>query len=398
MDDSFKRGIRKVKFRFELYNRNGDFKKDLSNILSFRISHNFFAQVKTTARISMEEDNDIDFMNDIVRPYIMISSPSEPFVHDEKDVTFLHMTHPIETERITEGEYSEWEEYPLGAFFLSSPTRRDEKSLVIRDIEAYDISLILSEDKITERYSISKGTNYVLEVRRLLKNAGIERYHIEAPDVVTTRRDMEYEPGTSLLTVINDMLGQIGNTPIYMDNRGMLRSDRYVNPSDRPPTVHYDDCTCSLVLVGAEEELDVFNVPNVFTVAISNPDEPPIVRTVINDDPSNPLSTVRRGRRIVDFRTVEDMASEDSLERYVMRIANEANTQYGSIKFRTPLMLGHWYGDIVKLTYKPLDIEGTFLESGWEMDLKVGGEMTHTLRRVVNFSPERLVRGSGSDD
>lgn len=341
----------------------------------------------------MLEDPDIDFMNDVIRPFVLISQPSEPVVEEDREVVFLNMTHPIETEVIHEGKYGEWEEYPLGAFFMSSPTRRDVNNVVIRDIEAYDLSLILSEDKLTERYTLTKGSNYVEEIKRLLDNIGLIKYIIESPDIVTTRRDIEYEPGTSLLTVINDMLGQIGNTPIYMDNMGVMRSYKYVNPSERRPSKWYDDSKGSVVLVGSEEELDIFNVPNVFTVTVSNPDEPPIVRTVVNDDPSNALSTIRRGRRIVDFRTIEDMSNEESLERYVMRIANEANTQYGTIKFRTPIVLGHWYGEVVRFEYGPLNIEGNFLESGWEMDLKVGGEMVHTLRKVVNFSPEGLTRG-----
>lgn len=393
MDSGFKRSIRKIKFKYELYDRKGEFKKELDNILSFRIQHNFFSQLKTTARISMLEDSEIDFMNDFIKPYVLISQPSEPVVEEEREVVFLNLTHPVETEIINEGVYGEWEEYPLGAFYMSSPTRRDENNKVVRDIEAYDLTLTLSEDKITERYTVTKGSNYIEEIKRLLNNSGVNNYRIESPDVVTTRRDIEYEPGTSLLTIVNDMLGQIGNTPIYMDNMGILRSYKYVNPADRMPTKFYDDSSCSVVLEGSEEELDIFNVPNVFSVAVSNPDELPIIRTVVNDDPSNVLSTVRRGRRIVDFRTIEDMSNEDSLERYVMRIANEANTQYGTIKFRTPIVLGHWYGEVVKFKYSPLQIEGTFLESGWEMDLKVGGEMTHTLRKVVNFSPEKLTRG-----
>jgi len=390
--ESFRSGIRKVRFRFELYDNKGNFKKDLNNIMSFKIDHNYFAQVKTTAKLSMIEDSSIDYANDIIRPYISISVPSEAYVKPEKELTFLNMVHPIETEIIVPGEYSEWDEYPLGAFYLSSPTRRDTQRHVIRDIEAYDLTLLLSEDKLTERFVLRKGENYVLKVEGILKDLGVTRYHIMSPEVVTIRRDIEYEPGTSILTVINDMLGQIGNTPLYMDNNGVLISKPYINPNERLPTKIYDNSVSDLTLVGASEELDIFNVPNVFSVTISNPDEKPITKTVVNDDPTNPLSTVRRGRRIVDFRTIEDMSSEESLEKYAMRIANESNTQYGTIQFKTPLMLGHWYGEVVSFDYPRLDLSGNFLETGWSMDLRVGGEMTHILRKVVNFTPERVVR------
>jgi len=385
----FDRGIRKIKFKFELYNGRGEFKKDLSNILSFKISHNYFSQIKTTARISMIEDKDIDYINDVIRPKVLISYYDKPTVREDKEVVFLNMVHPVEAEVINEGEYGDWEEYPLGHFFLSSPKREDKLGSVIRDIEAYDISLTLAEDKITERKVIREGSRYIKEISDIIQNAGIRRFFIESDVDVLTKRTIEYEPGTSLLTIVNDLLGQIGNTPLYMDNIGVLNSFKYVNPAEREPTIKYSG-EDSLVLVGAEEELDIFNVPNVFTVAISNPDEEPITRTVVNDDPSNPLSTVRRGRRIVDFRTVEDMSNEDSLERYVVRIANEANTQYGAIKFRTPIVLGHWYSEVIELKYPPLGIEGTYLESGWEMDLKVGGEMTHTLRKVIRFSESEM--------
>lgn len=385
----FERGIRKIKFKFELYSGKGEFKKDLSNILSFKISHNYFAQVKTTAKITLKEDPEIDYINDVIRPKVLISYYNEPEVKDTREVVFLNMTQPVETEVIVEGEYGDWEEYSLGHFFLSSPKREDKINSVIREIEAYDVSLILAEDRITERLVIREGANYVEEISKIIRNAGVRRFFIESTEEIKTKRTIEYEPGTSLLTIINDLLGQIGNTPLYMDNIGVLNSYKYVNPADREPTISYrgED---NLVVVGAEEELDIFNVPNVFTVAISNPDEEPITKTVVNDDPTNPLSTVRRGRRIVDFRTIEDMSNESSLEKYVIRIANEANTQYGSIKFKTPIVLGHWYSEVIDLEYAPLGIDGTYLESGWEMDLKVGGEMIHTLRKVVRFSESEL--------
>jgi len=372
-----------------LHTREGKFKKTLEGVKDFKISHNYFSQIKTTARFSMLEDKDIDYLNDQIRPYILISEVKDGGYTGEKETTFMNLVHVLEFDVFKNGSEGEWVEYPLGAFFMSSPKRRDTISNVMRDIEAYDLSLALSEDRTTDRLFINKGTEYYDIVRKLMEDSGVKAFGLHIDDGITLRRDIEYEPGTSILTVINDLLGQVGNTPIFMDNKGVLRTIPYINPTNRRETFTYDGREASNILVGAEEELDLFNAPNVFTVAISNPDEEPVVRTVVNDDPFNPLSTVRRGRRIVDFRTVEDMSSEDSLEKYVVRIANEANVQFGTITFRTPLTIGHWYGEVVKFVYPPLGINGKFLESGWEMDLRVGGEMTHTLRQVINFSEEK---------
>ena len=50
---------------------------------------------------------------------------------------------------------------------LSSPVKQDD-IIVTRQIEAYDLSQILIDDKFFERFTISEGTSYIEAVNYIL--------------------------------------------------------------------------------------------------------------------------------------------------------------------------------------------------------------------------------------
>ncbi len=105
-----------------------------------------------------------------------------------------------------------------------------------------------------------------------------------------------------------------------------------------------------------------------------------------NNNPDSPTSIPSRGRRIVDFREVEDIASQAALDSYTERIASEASQVYGRAKFKTPIMPFHEYYDAIVFQYEPLGINDKFMETDWTIPLEAGAMMEHEVRKVVSIN------------
>ncbi|MGG3737528.1 LamG-like jellyroll fold domain-containing protein [Aeribacillus pallidus] len=278
---------------------------------------------------------------------------------------------------------SSWIEFPLGIFLLSSPTRKDENNFVYREVEAYDGLLILRDDKFDTRYTVTAGTNYRQAVIDILASAGITKHNIEQTDKVLPV-DMEFAPGTEKLEAINTLLRAINYTPLHVDVYGYFTSMTYRSPSIRAAEYTYKDDELSIIYAGMEEELDLFNVANRWVVVCSNAEQS-LMSTYTNSNPDSPTSTVNRGRTIVDYREVTDIADQQSLDAYVQRIAFEASQVYGKLTFETALNPLHDYADVLQIEYSPLGISGKYSETSWTMPLKAGARMKHEVRKVVNI-------------
>ena len=140
----------------------------------------------------------------------------------------------------------------------------------------------------------------------------------------------------------------------------------------------------SIVFGGAEEELDIYNAPNKIVRYLENADRDVLISTVINDDPLSKLSTVSRGRTIVDIEPVSDIADLPTLNAYTQRVAAEKKI-YQRIIFESAAMPNHESLDCLYIINRDLDINGKFIETAWSLDMRLGGRMKHTCRRAVSI-------------
>jgi hypothetical protein len=372
---------RRIDFRYELLDRNGYKKADLKNVLSGEVSHNALAQIKRTARFTLKDDGTIDFLNDRIKPYVRVYVP-EGRKFSQFSAFYSQQFAPLIHEA-SESRQSGWVEFPQGEFLLSSPTRKEENGVVIREVEAFDGLVILRDDKFTERYTIPAGTNYRQAVIDILTSAGITRHNIQNT-TKTLPTDVEFEPGTEKLDAINQLLQAINYDSLHVDVNGYFTAQEYRTPSQRAAEYSYVTDSSSVTYGGMSEELDLFNVPNKWVAVVSNAEQV-LVSTYENNNVNSPTSTVNRGRTIVDYREVNDIADQTSLDAYVHRIAFEASQVYGKITFETAIMPHHDYFDVLNVDFKDLGIKGKYAETSWSMPLTVGGRMKHTVRKVVSI-------------
>lgn len=272
----------------------------------------------------------------------------------------------------------------LGIYIMMSPVRDGNNNTILLNVDCYDKGIILKEDKLQDRLYIPAGSNYIVQVKNVLISAGIDKFVIENSSLVTTA-DIEFEIGTSKLDVINDLLYAINYYPIHFDKNGFAETSRYIEPMQREVQLSYMTDKKSIILEGAQQSNDLYNIPNVVVRYVDNPDGEPLRSVYINENPDSIISTVRRGRNIVDVESVDDIADQDTLDAYTKRIAIEKSQACDSVMLKTGLSTGHGFRNCIFVRDDELGISTKYIEYSWTMDLTVGGTMTHQLKRVIQI-------------
>lgn len=276
--------------------------------------------------------------------------------------------------------YIEW---PQGVFLLTSPTRKaNDTGTVVRDVDAYDQLLIYRDDVVTNRYAVMAGSVYTDAIEQLL-GTSVEKNITRSP--LTLLTTMEWEPGTPKLTIINALLNAINYESLFFDEFGVAVARPYVQPADRGSEYEYSTDQRSVIIPDAEQTLDLFDIPNSFTLVVSDPDRPPLVSTYVNQNPASITSTVSRGRTIVQYIPEQTAPDQATLDEAARNAAYDASQVYESIAFTTALMPIHSNADVYTLTYVDLGISAKYAEQSWSMSLAAGSSMKHVCRRSVQL-------------
>jgi hypothetical protein len=350
-------GVRRWTFRYQLLDATNSFVADLGNVVDGRVEQNWFADIKRKASFTLREyGQDIDYLTQRIKPWVRLHLP--PYTDDD---------------------YVEW---PLGVFLLSSPTRRSEPTGgVVRDVSGYDQLQVYTDDRVDDRYTVSAGAAYTDAVTTLL--GSVDKVVTASDKTLPTA--MEWEPGTPKLSIINNLLSAVNYNSLSFDEDGRAVVTPYTAPSSRTEEYVYDESDTSLLVPSAEQELDLFSVPNKWVLVVSNPDQDLIVATYTNSAPASPTSTVRRGRTIVDYRIEQDAPDQAALDAKAARLAFESSQVYESITFSTGFNPLHSGNDVYRIRYKALALNSAFSEAEWTMPLQAGATMTHRARRVVSI-------------
>jgi len=355
-----KRGSRKVTFKYNLLDRNDILQGTLDGVTSATVSYGTFRVIERSATFGLDEytQRNINYLTDQIQPIFVLHMPN--------------------------GGTVEW---PLGIFLLESPSRKINGKFSTREIGAYDKTLIIEMDRFTSRYFIPAGTNYVGAVVRILATAGLTKITIP-PSPFEIRTDREIPVGTKLKEAVNDLLREINYRSISVDAEGFMWSAPYIEPTLREVTQWYSASRDSIIMPEFEESLDLASRANVFTrVARNLAEETELVATVINSNPMSPISTVNRGRQIVNFDEIENIANQEALEMHVQRIAIDHTSAYSHLTFGTALMPTHGSADTLLCDFPTVfDAPQKFSEMQWEMPLKYDGIMHHKARKVVSLT------------
>lgn len=336
---------RKVAYRYELLNGSNIHKKWLYTVSSCSFAYQSLTQLKVSAKLTMLEDTDIDWLTDRLRVYMVLN-----------DVQTL-----------------------LGTFLLSSSGRNIDTS-ISRDVTAYSTIQILLDDKIETRLQIAAGTNIINECIRLIGTNGL--YDI-TPSSKSLLSDKIYEIGTNKITIINELLSIANYTSLYVDREGKYIARPYVLPTDRPIDFTIQNDINGLVKERMTDDLDLFDVPNVFIRYTNDVNiNPPLMYTFENNNINSITSIPNRGRRIVDAATIEATTIDDVVEK-AKSDALDANSKYATLEFPKavdPTMEFYMPCAYIRTNH----INDKYIIYNIQFDCKIGADMKIKARKVVD--------------
>lgn len=348
------KGARVMTYRYDRLDELNTYLGPLDYVLEGSVANNALAEIKRTAKFTILDRGEINYLRDRIRPWARLAMPDGGFI-----------------------------EWPLGVFLLSTPRRiLGDDDIVRREVEAYDQLLVLRDDAVADRYGFASGTAYTAAIATLVAGLGFVTAII--PSTLTMPTAMEWEPGTTRLRILNDLLAAINYESAWFDEQGKLVCRPYLAPSVRASEYDYRTDARSVITGQVGQTLDLFNVPNRWVLVRSEADLGPIVGSYTNTNPTSPTSTVSRGRTITAFYTEEDAADQTTIDAKAARYGFEASQVFENIEFETAAMPMHSNADVYTLAVDELGIDGKYSENSWELALETGARMRHTVRRVVS--------------
>jgi hypothetical protein len=348
-------GPRRLTFDFQRLNATNGYMGPLHNVEAGTVTLDGPAEVHRSASFTIVEGDTINYLTDRIKPYVRLTMP--------------------------DGGQVSW---PQGVFLLSSPDRELAPiGGVTRTVAAYDQTVILQGDLIGDRYSVAAGTRYTDAITAAVAGYGF------AANVTTSTKTLpvaiDWAGGTSKLTIVNDLLAAINYAAAWFDEDGTFQAVPYVLPDTVVPGYVYATDSTSVIVGNIGHSLDLFNVPNKWVLVVSEPDRAVLTSTYTNTVASSPTSTVSRGRTITKYDTGQTAPDQGTLDGLAARMAFEDSQVYEAVTFTTALMPFHSDLDVLGVSVDGLALGSVkFQEVGWSMDLRVGGTMTHSVRRTVS--------------
>ena len=351
-------GKRHVAFRYERLNNAGVSQGTMTNILGGRVKHNSEAEIKRTGQLKVREDGSINYLADRVKVYMRLRMPD-----------------------------GVWVEWPQGVFLLTTPAQDvDVSGVITRDIDVYDPTIVLKDDKVANRYYVAAGAKYTDAIIELLTGtSGIWSWNVTA-SLATLPVAKEWDPGTEKYIIISDLTKALNYNSIWFDGAGVAQVTPYVDPEDRTAEFDYSTDATSVILPDAKQTLDLFGQPNSWVFYVSNPDRAALRVTRTNAAVTSPTSTVSRGRTITAMVPIDDAVDLFVLGQIADQKIIEASMKYEEIKFNSALMPMHENLDMYTFLYNGLVTVGKYAEYSWEMTLDSGAVMKHVARKSVVLS------------
>jgi hypothetical protein len=204
---------------------------------------------------------------------------------------------PWYTATFPDGSVETW---PMGVFVPTTPGKKHSDDTIECDVDLFDKLVILDQDAFEDAYSVVAGTVVTDLVSTIISEAtSVSSFISIDQSAETVRTDMVWEPGTSKLTVVNDLLASINYFSLWVEGYGVFRSSAYVAPGVRPTSWVFADDQDSIYLPNFTDDDDTFDTPNKFiVVSQSNGEVPALVGVATNENPDSEFSYQQRGRWI----------------------------------------------------------------------------------------------------
>lgn len=274
-------------------------------------------------------------------------------------------------------------EYYLGTYLPQYVKEATNGGETLKNFEAYDLSILAKNDKLTERLNLKSGTLYLTAIQGVLISSGITKIVADTSDAVLQSDRDDWDVGTPKITIVNQLLSEMSFNDLYIDLNGTARLTRYEIPSANNIDHIYQSGQASIIEPNTNVESNFFEIPNIWIAVVSNPDLPePLVAKFTNDNPMSKTSTVYTGQRKVEVLSFDNIATQTDLQNAVNKSAFEAMQGIETISFKTAIEANHGLFDVCAINIP--EYNGITTEINWEIDLD-STTMTHKAKKLVNL-------------
>jgi len=264
-------------------------------------------------------------------------------------------------------------EFLLGTFLWADENTPQRSWGLEHHSELSDFTYILDKQQ-TQTYGWETGATIVLIMLFLCFRAGFELKNITdiGPESHRALADaMSWQPGATWLQMLKDLGNLVGFTSPWCQSDGKLVFDQIPNPAfDHPRIPAYDGRIIADSILFSKDSL---GAPNDFGVFDSGNDR--LLAGRYELPASAPHSFQNRSFRIGSTESVQGMGSQAQADMSALQLARDSDV-HEYVTFNSTLDPRHDSHEIIDVFGK------RWLETSWSMELKSGGLMKHSLKRV----------------
>lgn len=333
--------------RYEILRNNAVFTQIYASDYSPEVQNIESSELKMSLRGTFAKySNEINFLTDRIRPVMIING----------------------------------EEYPLGVYVVTTETDVSSGGMHLTDIEAYSLLYLAQQKRIEERISIAAGVNYITQIVSLLNSCGITDIEADTSDFVFSSVREDWDIGTSVLEIVNQLLNEINYNPAWVNLNGAVKLTKYTAPTITNVQHVYSAGEYSVIESNYSRTTDRYGKYNVFRVTCENPDlEEPMVAVSENNSADSPFSTVHIGR-ILYTEQVDNIPSLSALQDYADKLRYQSLQEMETVEFYTAPSPDHAAYDVVALDNG--ELAGIYIEMEWRLPMSPDARMTHKARRI----------------
>jgi hypothetical protein len=268
------------------------------------------------------------------------------------------------------------EEYRLGTFLWADDSRPERSWGAEKNSELVDFSYILNQPAANS-YGWGKNATISLVIFFLMFRAGFSMEDIAVVGDEANRGMVDvkaWEPGATWLQMLADVGSLIGFASPWFDRDGRVHFDQPPNPDTDQITIPAYDADTRVIADSIVFSDDMLAAPNVFTVYDSGTDR---LRSGTYELPSSaPHSFANRGFRIARVESTQGIETQALASRAARNLARNSDA-FEWVTFNSTADPRHETHDVIEAFGE------RWLETSWSIELRSGGPMQHTMKRVT---------------
>lgn len=256
---------------------------------------------------------------------------------------------------------------PLFTGIVSAPKEDVEGPIATNDLACYSVLEPLDQPLLIGYY-IAKGMDAGKALRELLK---LTPAPVDIPEDMPKLEDyIVAEDNETSLTLLDKVLDAI-NWRMYLAGDGTVT----IRPKPTTAAAAFAAKGADVIESTFSKARDWFKAPNVYRVSSGS-----AVEVARDDNPASPLSTVSRGREVVETERDVTLGSNEGLKAYAERKLKEAQQIAETADYTRRFIPTVHVGDLVRINYDRL--QGTYEVLSQTINLTYNGQTQEQVERV----------------